>query len=193
VLHASAAGRLALCRHHADPLSLRGALRGAAVAHGEARAGSPGQSRRRDPDRAARRSVLADRARVSPYRPDCELARRHAAADARVDLAGVLRLAASRPRAPAAPRSGVRRGTGPHHRTRRAAKDRSLIMADVPRPHSANEHADVHHETSDANIVGVLGFGFGLLVAAIVIHLLVLVLFQFFKGREARRVPAEYP
>lgn len=66
-------------------------------------------------------------------------------------------------------------------------------MADVPQPHSANEHADVHHETSDANIVGVLGFGFGLIVAAIVIHLLVLVLFQFFKGREARRVPAEYP
>jgi len=32
-----------------------------------------------------------------------------------------------------------------------------------------------------------------LMVAAIIIHLLVLVLFQFFQGREARRVPAEYP
>jgi hypothetical protein len=66
-------------------------------------------------------------------------------------------------------------------------------MADVHQPHAANEHADVHHETSDANIVGVLGFGLGLMVAAIVIHLVVLVLFQFFQGREARRVPAEYP
>jgi hypothetical protein len=66
-------------------------------------------------------------------------------------------------------------------------------MAEVPQPHAAHEHADVHHETSDANIVGVLGFGFGLLVAAIIIHLLVLVLFRFFQGREARRVPAEYP
>jgi hypothetical protein len=66
-------------------------------------------------------------------------------------------------------------------------------MAEAPHPRAATEPAAVHHETSDANIVGVLGFGLGLIVAALVIHLLVLVLFQFFQGREARRVPAEYP
>jgi hypothetical protein len=66
-------------------------------------------------------------------------------------------------------------------------------MAETPQPHAATGHADVHHETSDANIAGVLGFGLGLMVSAIVIHLLVLVLFQYFQGREARRVPAEYP
>jgi hypothetical protein len=66
-------------------------------------------------------------------------------------------------------------------------------MAEQPRPHAANEHADIHHETSDANIVGVLGFGLGLVVSALLIYVVVLVLFQFFQGREARRVPAEYP
>jgi hypothetical protein len=53
--------------------------------------------------------------------------------------------------------------------------------------------AGVHHETSDANIRGILGFGLGLLIVGIVIHSAVWLLFQYFSVREARRVPAEYP
>jgi hypothetical protein len=53
-------------------------------------------------------------------------------------------------------------------------------------------HESTHHETSDINIRGVLGFGFGLLIAAIAIHLLVWLLFLYFAGRGAV-VPAQYP
>jgi hypothetical protein len=53
--------------------------------------------------------------------------------------------------------------------------------------------AEPHHETSDVDIRGILGFGLALIVSAIVIHLLVLGLFDYFDRREARRVPAEYP
>lgn len=49
------------------------------------------------------------------------------------------------------------------------------------------------HETSDVNVRAILGFGAGLIVAAVVIHLLVWFLFQFFNGREAVRVAPEYP
>ena len=51
----------------------------------------------------------------------------------------------------------------------------------------------VHHEESDVNIVGVLGFGAALIVVAAVIHLLVYVLFGYFNAREGVKVPAEYP
>jgi hypothetical protein len=49
------------------------------------------------------------------------------------------------------------------------------------------------HETSDVNVRAILGFGAGLIVVAVVIHLLVWVLFQFFDGREAVRVAPAYP
>ncbi len=51
----------------------------------------------------------------------------------------------------------------------------------------------VHHETSDVNITGIIGFGVGLLVTAAIVHLLVFVLFRYFESREGARVPAEYP
>jgi hypothetical protein len=52
---------------------------------------------------------------------------------------------------------------------------------------------EVHHETSDVNIVAILGFGAGLLAAAVIVHLLIFVLFRYFESREGARVPAEYP
>ena len=52
---------------------------------------------------------------------------------------------------------------------------------------------DVHHETSDIDLRGVLGFGLGLIVIAAVVHLLIFGLFKYFEGREAGRVTPEYP
>jgi hypothetical protein len=51
----------------------------------------------------------------------------------------------------------------------------------------------VHHETSDINLRGVLGFGFGLFVVAVVVHVVVWGLFSYFSAREARHVELEYP
>ena len=51
----------------------------------------------------------------------------------------------------------------------------------------------VDHETSDVNIAGIFGFGIGLLVVAVIVHLLIFVLFRYFERREDARVPAEYP
>jgi len=45
----------------------------------------------------------------------------------------------------------------------------------------------------DVNIRAILGFGLGLIVLAIVIHLMVWLLFQYFAGREAVRSLPEYP
>jgi hypothetical protein len=52
---------------------------------------------------------------------------------------------------------------------------------------------EVHHETSDVSIAGIIGFGVGLLVTAAIVHLLIFVLFRYFDSREGARVPAEYP
>jgi len=52
---------------------------------------------------------------------------------------------------------------------------------------------DVRHETSDANVRAVFAFAAGLVVVAVLIHLLVLVLFNYFATREAVRVPRQYP
>jgi hypothetical protein len=71
-------------------------------------------------------------------------------------------------------------------------------MAELHHPHAthpahAGDNPDVHHEESDVNIRGVLMFGGGLIVAAIVIHLVVGVLFKYFDVREARQATPEYP
>jgi hypothetical protein len=52
---------------------------------------------------------------------------------------------------------------------------------------------EVHHEHSDVDIRGILGFGAALFVVAAVIHLLIYVLFGYFNVRENARVPAQYP
>jgi hypothetical protein len=55
------------------------------------------------------------------------------------------------------------------------------------------DHPSVHHDTSDVNIGAVVKFGGGLIVVAVLIHLLVWVLFLFFAGREASHVGLQYP
>ena len=57
----------------------------------------------------------------------------------------------------------------------------------------AHDALEVGHEESDVNVRGVLGFGAGLFVAAVLIHVMVWLLFLYFSGREAARVPSEYP
>src|SRR5437762_14040639 len=68
-------------------------------------------------------------------------------------------------------------------------------MADTRPPHADDQgsHTDVHHETTDVNVSGVLLFGAGLFVVAAIVHVLVWVLFGYFSGREAIRGAREYP
>lgn len=67
-------------------------------------------------------------------------------------------------------------------------------MAEVHLPHTAHgDDPEVHHETSDVNIRGILLFGAGLIVVALIVHLAIWVLFRYFDSREASKVPAEYP
>src|SRR5207249_3333432 len=63
-------------------------------------------------------------------------------------------------------------------------------MAD---PHTSIDNPNVHHETSDVNIRGILGFALGLAFAAVVIHFLVWLLFAYFASREARHATPEFP
>ena len=71
-------------------------------------------------------------------------------------------------------------------------------MAELHRPHTghagdATSNPEVHHEESDVNIRAILLFGAGLIVSAVLIHLLVYVLFRYFDVREAQRVTPQYP
>jgi hypothetical protein len=68
-------------------------------------------------------------------------------------------------------------------------------MAEVHAPH-AHEHGEnptVHHETTDVNIRGILAFGAALIVAAIIIHVVVWVMFRYMDARQAARTPPQYP
>jgi hypothetical protein len=65
-------------------------------------------------------------------------------------------------------------------------------MAEAHTPHAAHpgDNPDVHHETTDVNVRGILLSGAGLFVIAVIVHLLVWVLFGYFSGREeSRTVP----
>jgi hypothetical protein len=66
-------------------------------------------------------------------------------------------------------------------------------MADPQSHAAAPANSDVHHETTDANVRGVLAFGAGLLVAGIVIHFVVWLLFLVLADRNATRVAPAYP
>ena len=55
------------------------------------------------------------------------------------------------------------------------------------------DNPEVHHEGSDVNVRAILGFGAGLLVAAVLIHFMVWLLFLYLSGREATRDAADYP
>jgi hypothetical protein len=58
---------------------------------------------------------------------------------------------------------------------------------------ASHDGPEVRHEESDVNVIGVLAFAAGLFVAAVLIHFMVWLLFLYFSGREAARVPSEYP
>jgi hypothetical protein len=68
-------------------------------------------------------------------------------------------------------------------------------MAEAHTPQTAHpgDKPDVHHETTDVNVKGILLFGAGLFVTAVIVHLLVWVLFGFFSGRADVRAVREYP
>ena len=53
--------------------------------------------------------------------------------------------------------------------------------------------ADIHHETSDVNIRGILAFGAGLLISAVIIHFLVWLLFAYFVSRESQLAVRQFP
>jgi hypothetical protein len=54
-------------------------------------------------------------------------------------------------------------------------------------------HESVHHETSDMDIRAVLGFGFGLLVVGILIHVFVWLLFLYFARQATAQTGLQYP
>ena len=53
--------------------------------------------------------------------------------------------------------------------------------------------ADIHHETSDVNFRGILGFGIGLVMVAVIIHFLVWLMFVYFGSRESQLAAREFP
>jgi hypothetical protein len=55
------------------------------------------------------------------------------------------------------------------------------------------DNPEVRHETSDVNIRAILGFGFGLLMTGIVVHVLVWLLFVYFASRESQSAAREFP
>jgi hypothetical protein len=58
---------------------------------------------------------------------------------------------------------------------------------------SGVDNPEVGHETRDVNVRVIVGFGVSLIVAAIIIHLFVWVLFDLFAGLNARAYPRQYP
>jgi hypothetical protein len=68
-------------------------------------------------------------------------------------------------------------------------------MAELHLPHGAQaaEDSGVHHEESDVDIRAILTFAAGLVVAAVVIHLLVWGLFRYLNASEAAQPQAVYP
>jgi hypothetical protein len=57
----------------------------------------------------------------------------------------------------------------------------------------SNHSPDVHRETSDVSVGGIVVFVVVLLVAAVVIHGGVWALYRYFDAQSARRGPAEFP
>jgi hypothetical protein len=73
-------------------------------------------------------------------------------------------------------------------------------MTDAPQhtaghglPPANPDNPEVEHEGSDVNVRAILGFGGGLVVAAVVIHFLVWLLFLYFSGAAATRDTAAFP
>jgi hypothetical protein len=69
-----------------------------------------------------------------------------------------------------------------------------VTMSDPhPTPTAAIDNSAVHHEASDINLRGVLGFGLGLMIAAVFIYFFVWLLFLYFAGRETVRGVPQFP
>lgn len=55
------------------------------------------------------------------------------------------------------------------------------------------DNVEVAHEHSDVNVRAIIAVAAGLVVTAVVVHLAMLILFQHFEAREARRAHREFP
>ena len=72
-------------------------------------------------------------------------------------------------------------------------------MAELHHPHAGEmpqgptDNVDVHHEESDVNIRAIFGFGAALLAVGVVVHVLILLLFNFFDARATPQAQAAYP
>ena len=71
-------------------------------------------------------------------------------------------------------------------------------MPDLHQPHAdpahgAPDHAELHHEESDVNFGGIVGFGAGLAAVCAGVAIVVFVLFRFLETRQAHSGPVEYP
>ena len=62
-------------------------------------------------------------------------------------------------------------------------------MTDMDSP----DRPAVGHEETDVNVGGVFIFAVGLLVTAVIVHLLVWMLFAFFAGQQTRRAIHQFP
>jgi hypothetical protein len=72
-------------------------------------------------------------------------------------------------------------------------------MAELHHPHAGEtpqgptDNVDVHHEESDVDIRAIFGFGAALLAVGVVVHVLILLLFNFFDARATPQAQAAYP
>jgi hypothetical protein len=68
-------------------------------------------------------------------------------------------------------------------------------MAELHHPHAhpAAKDLPIHHESSDVNFGGIIGFGIGLVVVGVAMSILVFVLFRFFDARARLHQSVEYP
>src|SRR5262249_32294206 len=138
-----------------------------------------------DPGGEARRSVLADCARVPPRRRRGELDGRHAADRARLALDGRVHLAASRPR----DRPGVR----PRVRRNDWSADRAQRTPEAGALSEPTHNPGVQHETSDVNVRAVFAFGGGLLATGFAIYFIIWLLFGYFSARPTPTSAEQYP
>jgi hypothetical protein len=60
-------------------------------------------------------------------------------------------------------------------------------------PHGPTDNVEAHHEESDVNILAIFGFGAGLIAVAVVVHVAILLLFNFFDSRAKQQGAATYP
>jgi hypothetical protein len=60
-------------------------------------------------------------------------------------------------------------------------------------PHGGAENPEVHHEESDIDFGAIVKFGGGLIVVAVLIHVLMWVLLGYFEARDGKQAQRMYP